>query len=707
MVIVLTIILFTYFKQQLMFKKFLTLFTMIGMGLLIANLESYKRLNFNRSYATENDDQRQKNKSVTKTKFGQTRDNQNVYLYTLTNTNGLIAKITNYGSILTQLHLPDNIGNLDDVVLVFDTLEDYLVTNRNKYFGAIVGRVANRIKDAKFTLDGQQYNLAANARNHHIHGGNKGFDKVVWEAEPINIKEGVGLKLTYLSADQEEGYPGNLAVTVIYTLTDNDQLKVEIIATTDKPTPINLINHSYWNLAGHGSGNLLGQYLTVNADRYTPTNEQRIPTGEIKSVKDTPYDFTKPRLIGEGINQLRNTFNQDYRGGYDLNYVLNEESTKMKLAASVYEPLLGRSIELYTNQPGMQFFSSKFNEIKTKGKGGVVYKRHQGLCIETEHFPDSVNQPNFPSIILRPGETYRHIMVHKFYSQANNLGEILDPNTQVEKVAGDFKFIEGPVWYPDGFLLFSDIRANIIYKWQPNQEIEIFRQPSGNANGNTLDRSGRLITAEHGNRRLSLTQKNGQIVTLASHYQGKRLNSPNDIAVKSDGSIYFTDPPYGIKSEQEELGFYGVYRLAPNGTLTLLVDDFVRPNGIVFSPDETKLYVNDSKQGHIRVFDVKPDGMLENGKLFAQLKPPSKEGAADGMEVDIKGNVYSTGPGGVWVFSPNGELMGIIETPEAPTNVSWGDSDYKTLYITARTGLYRIRLNITGAFSRTQETVSK
>ena len=335
-------------------------------------------------------------------------------------------------------------------------------------------------------------------------------------------------------------------------------------------------------------------------------------------------------------------------------------------------------------------------ELETPGKGDVIYQNHQGLCLETQHFPDSVNQPSFPSVILRPGETYQHIMVHKFDTKQNNLEEILAPNAEVEKVAGGFEFTEGPVWHPDGFLLFSDIPANTIYKWQPEQKTEIFRQPSGNANGNTLDRSGRLITAEHGNRRISLTKKNGQIVTLASHYQERQLNSPNDLAVKSDGSIYFTDPPYGIKSEQEELGFYGVYRLAPDGTLTLLVDDFVRPNGIAFSPDETKLYVNDSEKGHIRVFDVKPDGMLENGKLFAELKPPSPKGAADGMKVDIKGNVYSTGPGGVWIFSPNGDLLGIIETPEAPTNLAWGDRDYKTLYITANTSLYRIRLQIEG-----------
>ena len=281
-------------------------------------------------------------------------------------------------------------------------------------------------------------------------------------------------------------------------------------------------------------------------------------------------------------------------------------------------------------------------------------------------------------------------------TKQNNLGQILTAKSQVEKIAEGFEFTEGPLWHPDGFLLFSDIPANKIYKWQPEQKIEIFRQPSGNANGNTLDLLGRLLTAEHGNRRLSLTKQDGLLVTLVSHYQGKRLNSPNDLVVKSDGSIYFTDPPYGIKSEQEELGFYGVYRLAPDGRLTMLVDDFVRPNGIVFSPDETKLYVNDSQRGHIRVFEVKPDGTLEKGQLFAKLKPPSQEGAADGMKVDIQGNVYSTGPGGIWIFSPAGDLLGIIETPEAPANLAWGDSDYKTLYITARTSLYRIRLQIRG-----------
>ena len=277
----------------------------------------------------------------------------------------------------------------------------------------------------------------------------------------------------------------------------------------------------------------------------------------------------------------------------------------------------------------------------------------------------------------------------------NNLQAILDDNAKVEKLASGFKFTEGPLWHPQGFLLFSDIPDNTIYKLNSHKKAEVFRRPSGNANGNTLDRQGRPIAAQH-DRRITRTEKDGKVVTLIERYQGKRLNSPNDLVVKSDDSIYFTDPPYGIGVQQEELGFYGVYRLAKNGQLTLLVNDFVRPNGIAFSPDEKKLYVNDSQKGHIRVFDVKPDGTVANGRVFAELKDPSKQGVPDGMKVDLQGNVYSTGPGGVWIFSPSGNLLLKIFLPETSTNLAWGDSDYKTLYITAGTSIYRIRLKIAG-----------
>lgn len=278
----------------------------------------------------------------------------------------------------------------------------------------------------------------------------------------------------------------------------------------------------------------------------------------------------------------------------------------------------------------------------------------------------------------------------------NTVQAILDDSAKLEKLAGDFQFIEGPIWHPDGFLLFSDIPANIIYKFASNQQVEIFRRPSGKANGNTLDKENRLITAEHENRRVSRTEKDGKVITLADRYEGKRLNSPNDLAVKSDGSIYFTDPRYGIAKEQEELGFYGVYRLAPDGKLTLLVKDLVMPNGLAFSPDEQKLYVNNSEAGYIAVFDVNSDGTVSNSRVFAELKDSGKSGVPDGLKVDLEGNVYSTGPGGVWILSPEGQLLGRISVPETATNLAWGESDRKTLYITGSKSLYRIRLKIAG-----------
>jgi sugar lactone lactonase YvrE len=278
----------------------------------------------------------------------------------------------------------------------------------------------------------------------------------------------------------------------------------------------------------------------------------------------------------------------------------------------------------------------------------------------------------------------------------NKLKQLLADNATLEKLADGFQFTEGAVWHPDGFLLFSDIPANTIYQWQEGRSAKVFRKPSNNTNGNAIDAKGRLISAQHGDRTVSRREKDGKIVILADKYGGKRLNSPNDLAIKSDGSIYFTDPPYGIQPKQEELGFYGVYRLAPNGKLTLLAKDMVRPNGIAFSPDESKLYVSDSQEQYIRVFDVKPDGTVSNGRTFATLKDPSKEGTPDGLKVDRKGNVYSPGAGGVWVFSPTGDLLGKISVPEVVTNLAWGQSDFKTLYITASNSLYRIRLKIAG-----------
>ena len=288
--------------------------------------------------------------------------------------------------------------------------------------------------------------------------------------------------------------------------------------------------------------------------------------------------------------------------------------------------------------------------------------------------------------------------------------KLADPlvSEQPERIATSFQFTEGPVWHPAGlgadwaspasagYLLFSDIPADRIYKWSPDGGLEVFRQPSGNSNGLTFDRQGRLIACEHGTRRVSRTELNGTVIPLATHYQGRRLNSPNDVVVKSDSSIYFTDPPYGVQPDEQELDFHGVFRIAADGTLALLIDDFDRPNGLAFSPDESILYIDDTTRRHVRAFDVLPDGTLANGRVFADMQS-SAIGGPDGMKLDVEGNLYSTGPGGTWLFDPEGNHLGTLITPEKPANLAFGDADRRTLYITARTSVYRVRTRLPGA----------
>ena len=285
---------------------------------------------------------------------------------------------------------------------------------------------------------------------------------------------------------------------------------------------------------------------------------------------------------------------------------------------------------------------------------------------------------------------------------STQLGKILTPVSRLEKIAGDFRFTEGPVWNrDDGYLYFSDIPANRIYRWAPGMGAQVYRQPSGNSNGLTRDLAGRLIACEHTNRRVSRTEPDGSIVTLAARYQGMRLNSPNDVVVRSDGSIFFTDPPYGLSNEHgvirdQETPFNGVYRLSPDGqTLALLVDDFDRPNGLAFSPDERLLYIDDTARMHVRVFDVSPEGVLSNGRIFAEMRS-ERPGVPDGMKVDMEGNVYCTGPSGVWIFDQHGNQISCIETPEVAANVAFGEEDWRTLFITASTSVYRIQLGIPG-----------
>ena len=344
--------------------------------------------------------------AIEKQSFGTMPDGKIADLFTLTNKNGLIAKITNYGAILVSLETPDSSGKLADITLGFDTLAGFMESNA-PYFGSTVGRVANRIANAKFTIDGVEYTLAANHGPNHLHGGIKGFNKVLWQAEETDSADGPAVKLNYLSGDGEEGYPGNLSVQVIYTLTDSDELRIDYRAQTDKTTPINLTNHAYFNLSGHDAGSILGHELTVNADRYTAVGDDLMPNGELKSVKGTEMDFTEPATIGARIANVK--------GGYDLNYVLNNPAGKLCLAAKVCDPASGRRMDVLTTEPGLQLYSGNFLDGSIKGKGNTAYNKHEGFCLEAQHFPDSPNQPQFPNTFLKPGETYTQLTVHKFY----------------------------------------------------------------------------------------------------------------------------------------------------------------------------------------------------------------------------------------------------------------------------------------------------
>lgn len=340
--------------------------------------------------------------------YGQMPDGTPVELYTLVNANGLKAKIINYGAILVSLEVPDRNGKLADVVLGYNSLDDYL--KRGGLFGAVVGRYANRIGGAKFTLNGVEYQLAPNNRPNHIHGGKKGFDKVIWRLEDLRGDGSeAAVKLSYVSQDGEEGYPGNLACSVTYTLTKDNELKINYEAETDKATVVNLTNHSYFNLAGHGAGDVLDHVLTLNADKYTVFNDALIPTGEIRSVKGTPLDFTTPTRIGARI--------ADMGAGYDQNYVLNGGGGSPALCARVQEPTSGRVMEVYTTEPGVQLYTGNWLNSSVTGKGGKVYGKHGGFCLETQHYPDSPNKPNFPSVVLNPGQKFASVTVFKFSAQ--------------------------------------------------------------------------------------------------------------------------------------------------------------------------------------------------------------------------------------------------------------------------------------------------
>jgi aldose 1-epimerase len=346
--------------------------------------------------------------NITKESFGQTLAGTPVDLYTLTNDHGLVVKITNYGGAIVALITPDRHGRPGDITLGFDNLAGYL--EAQPYFGCIVGRYANRIARAKFTLNGIEYTLAQNNGPNSLHGGLKGFDKVVWEAEAFEHEAGVGLTLKYLSQDGEEGYPGNLSVTVVYILTNANELKIDYSATTDRPTVVNLTNHAYFNLAG--GGDILNHELMLKADKFTPIDDTLIPTGELRPVSGTPLDFRQPTAIGARIEQEDEQLR--LAGGYDHNFVLDNLNGELVLAAKVHEPTTGRVLEVYTTEPGIQFYSGNFLDGSVTGKGGQVYHKRSGFCLETQHYPDSPNQPNFPSTVLEPGDQYRQTTIFRF-----------------------------------------------------------------------------------------------------------------------------------------------------------------------------------------------------------------------------------------------------------------------------------------------------
>jgi aldose 1-epimerase len=343
--------------------------------------------------------------------FGKTGAGQLVDLYTLTNQHGMEVAITNYGGTVVSLKVPDRNGKLADVVLGYDTIGGY--ESGKSYFGAIIGRYGNRIAHGKFTLNGVAYTLAKNNGENSLHGGTQGFNARVWTAKDVSSIAGQALELTYLSKDGEEGYPGNLSAKVVYTLTANNELKIDYSATTDKDTVLNLTNHAYFNLAGEGNGDILDDQLMIHADRFTPVDANLIPTGELKSVKGTPFDFQEPMVIGTRINQDDEQLK--YGKGYDHNWVLQGwKPHTLALAARVYEPKSGRVLEAWTTEPGIQFYTGNFLDGTGGGKGGKAYGRRFALCLETQHFPDSPNHAAFPSTVLKPGQHYRSTTVYKF-----------------------------------------------------------------------------------------------------------------------------------------------------------------------------------------------------------------------------------------------------------------------------------------------------
>jgi aldose 1-epimerase len=372
-----------------------------GAGLAAACLVGCAEMSESKSNITSN---------ITKASFGTMPDGSVVEVYTLRNAGGMEARICTYGGIVVSLTAPDRTGKFGDIVLGYDNLDGY--RTNSPYFGALIGRYGNRIGGAKFTLEGKTYTLAANNGPNTLHGGLKGFDKVVWTAKPLAGSSGPALQLTYVSKDGEEGFPGTLSVTAVYTLADQNELRLNFTATTDKPTVCNLTHHSYFNLRGQGDGDILGHEVYINSDKTTPVNKELITTGEYAPVEGTPFDFRKPTAIGARINDPDSQL--QFGPGYDHNWVINKPMGQLGLQARVHEPTSGRVMEVWSDEPGLQFYAGNFLDGTIKGKGGKVYQRRTGFCMEPQHYPDSPNKPMFPTTELKPGETFKNTIIYKF-----------------------------------------------------------------------------------------------------------------------------------------------------------------------------------------------------------------------------------------------------------------------------------------------------
>lgn len=353
------------------------------------------------------------NAAISEASFGTSGSGQEVVIYTLRNSKGMVAEITNYGGIIRSLTAPDRDGNFEDIVLGYDTLGEY--EKENPYFGALIGRFGNRIALGKFSLNGEQYTLTTNDGPNHLHGGDRGFDKVVWDAEPSMTEDGPSLLLKYVSADGEEGYPGTLTAEVRYTLTDDNEIRIDYQATSDQATPVNLTHHSYFNLSGNARRDILGHHLQIAADYFTPVDNTLIPTGEYRPVDGTPFDFRSAKAIGEDIEAENEQLT--FGGGYDHNWVLEKEALgELKYMATLSDPESGRVMKIHSTEPGLQFYSGNFLDGTLTGKG-VLYQHRYGLCLETQHFPDSPNQPDFPSTFLQPGQVYGSRTIYSFSTE--------------------------------------------------------------------------------------------------------------------------------------------------------------------------------------------------------------------------------------------------------------------------------------------------